>query len=98
MKLILRSAAKADVAEAVRWYEGQRRGLGQELRVELRACLALVEENPFLHAALLEEVRRAPLRRFPYGVYYFVQASTVEVLAILHNAREPAVWQSRSSG
>jgi plasmid stabilization system protein ParE len=97
MKLLLRPEAKADVAEAVRWYEEQRPGLGQELRQKLRTCLGLLEQNPLLHAQIFEEIRRAPLERFPYSVFYLVQGSTIEVVAILHNARNPAVWQGRGT-
>jgi hypothetical protein len=40
-------------------------------------------------------VRRALLRKFPYGVFYFVFDDTVVVLACFHTRRDPKDWQKR---
>jgi plasmid stabilization system protein ParE len=40
-------------------------------------------------------VRRGKVRRFPYVVYYRVLADRIEVIAVLHAARNPQTWQDR---
>jgi plasmid stabilization system protein ParE len=37
-------------------------------------------------------VRRAFVTKFPYLVFYIVDATRVVVLAVLHTSRDPAVW------
>ena len=34
-------------------------------------------------------VRRARLRRFPYGVYYTIREGFIDVLAVCHGRRRP---------
>jgi plasmid stabilization system protein ParE len=35
------------------------------------------------------------VKQFRYVVYYVVFGDRVEVIAVLHGARDPSVWQSR---
>lgn len=72
------------------------------LRLEAEKFAAKVEEVlsristfPELYPALIRNVRAATLRRFPYLIYYRVQRTHVEVLAILHGSRSPRAWQRR---
>jgi plasmid stabilization system protein ParE len=37
-------------------------------------------------------VRRAFVTKFPYLVFYIVEATRVVVLAVLHTSRDPTVW------
>ncbi len=92
----LRPQAKADIAEASRWYDDQRPGLGEAFRDELDAALRSIAERPLLYPVLHRDTRRAVLRRFPYGVFYLVEAARVLVLRVLHHARDPALWLRRS--
>jgi toxin ParE1/3/4 len=95
VRLLLRHQAKGDLLEALAWYERQRPGLGADLRDEIDVALASIRDHPELYGRVDERVRRAPLRRFPYGVFYVVQGDTVRVIAVLHHARDPAVWRDR---
>ena len=71
--LRLRPEAEADLREASQWYEGRRVGLGEEFLLEAERSLALIQESPGLYAEIHKNVRRALLRRFPYGVFYIVE-------------------------
>ena len=35
------------------------------------------------------------LRRFPYAVYFGVTRETVELIALLHQHRDPRTWEKR---
>jgi len=41
-------------------------------------------------------IRRALLRRFPYVVYFAIEADIVVVVAVLPASRDPAEWQRRT--
>ena len=92
---VFRTAAAADVEEAHNWYEGQRRGLGEEFLAAVQAALEQVESNPQLYAVLYRDTRRVLLRRFPYGLYYRVLDDRVIVVACFHAKRDPRVWRAR---
>jgi plasmid stabilization system protein ParE len=93
--LIIRPEAEADLADAHRWYEGQREGLGDEFLLCFEACLAFIQRNPQAFSLLYQEARRALVRRFPYGVFYVLTPARIAVIAVLHLARDPDLWRGR---
>ena len=94
-RLHVRLEAELDALEAASWYEGERAGLGMEFLAELRATFARVEEGPQRFPLVFQEFRRAILHRFPFGVFFILEAETAVVLAITHLRRHPSVWQRR---
>ena len=90
--LRLRPEAEADLREASEWYDGRRAGLGGEFLAEVERSLMLIQESPSLFAEVHKNVRRALVKRFPYGVFYLTQPGGVIVLAVLHQARSPELW------
>jgi hypothetical protein len=62
--------AAFEVDAAFSWYEAQRPGLGTEFLRTVEAALAGIARHPAMYAAVRGRVRRALLRRFPYGVFY----------------------------
>ena len=95
--VVIRPEAEADLAEAFAWYEERRPGLGDRFLLSVEAVLAAIERYPESFPVVYAQVRRALLRRFPYGVFYTVKESAVVVLAVFHCAREPRRWQERGA-
>jgi hypothetical protein len=52
-------------------------------------------DNPVAFPCVHGETRRAVLSRFPYAVYFRVDAEDVVVLAV-HGRQHPSHWQQRS--
>ena len=94
-RLVVRRPAKADVRSAARRYEVQRPGLGREFVAEVDAALSRVAENPLQYQVLHRETRRAIVHRFPYGIFYRIEASTIVVFSVSHLHRDPASWKAR---
>jgi plasmid stabilization system protein ParE len=94
--LEVRKPAQADITDAVRWYEQQDKGLGAEFLRALEACFARIQRSPEAHAPVHPRVRRALLRRFPYGVFYVVEEHRISVIACLHVRRRPGAWKRRT--
>jgi toxin ParE1/3/4 len=93
--VILRSEAEADVLKTHLDFEQVRAGLGRRFAGQLRSVLERIEANPELHGIVWKDVRATRLKTFRYVVYYIVCEDRVEVIAVLHGARDPATWQSR---
>jgi plasmid stabilization system protein ParE len=89
-RLVLRTRAEQDLAEAARWYEEQATGLGRDLLEEADVVIARVMRFPESHPVRHRQFRRALLRRFPYGVFYAVEADEIVILAVLHLAQDPS--------
>lgn len=94
-EVLLRPEAEADITEAYRWYEKQDEGLGEEFLRSVDACFAAVQRTPTAYPGAHRNVRRALLRKFPYGIFYLIEADRLIVLACFHARRDPKQWQER---
>ena len=90
-----RREAQLEFDEAYDWYEDRRAGLGTEFAAGVQQAIDRIVTNPERHGTVHSEIRCALVRRFPYGVYYWVEDERIVVLAIFHSSRDPKVWQSR---
>jgi toxin ParE1/3/4 len=88
-------AAQAEAAEAQAWYEAQAPGLGGRFRAELDAAVRRLAANPELCPVVLRDVRRARLRRFPYGLFFRIGPAALAVVACFHARRDPQQWRRR---
>ena len=94
-RVLLRPEAKRNLAQASKWYEQRSAGLGARFLDAVDAALDKVEKNPLRYAPVYRDVRRAPVRRFPYGIFYIFDRQVISVLRVLHQARDPALWRRR---
>lgn len=94
--VIVRAEAEADLTQAYQWYEQQVRDLGGEFLLRVDAVMAAIERNPQLYPVVYKGViRRALMRRFPYGVFFIEGERSVSIIAVAHAKRNPRVWQGR---
>ena len=93
--LIIRPEAERDLAEAYQWYESQLSGLGSDFLLRLDATLSSIQRTPDLYPAVHGKIRRALIRRFPYGIFYLVERNRIVVLGVLHARRDPRTWRHR---
>jgi plasmid stabilization system protein ParE len=92
----LRPEAEAEIAEASDWYEQQNPGLHDKFISAVDVTLSALRQNPFQYQAVSEQLRRAKLRRFPYGLLYVVSDRQVTVVSCVHGRRDPKIWQERT--
>jgi plasmid stabilization system protein ParE len=95
MQVIFTPAARAELVEAQDWYESRRPGLGVRFREEVEATVLRLQENPHQFPIVFEDVHRARLRKFPYGLFYRVEISALVVIACFHGSRDPQRWERR---
>jgi len=89
--------ASEELAAAVRWYEGRRRGLGREFYAAVVASLESIALHPEIGPIAFDEpdIRRVLVPRFPYQVIYRVGSSRILILAFAHLKRRPGFWKHR---
>lgn len=91
-----------EVVEAANWYEARVEGLGDRLYAETDQALDRIAEapaagTPWVHRRVAREVRRVPLRSFPYSLYYVLEPRVV-VVAFPHAHQRPGYWARRLQG
>jgi toxin ParE1/3/4 len=96
LPIVLRDEAQAEFDEAFDFYERQKRGLGVAFAARVQHVFDRIGSNPLLHPEVFADIRKAAVARFPYRVFYRAEPSRVQVIAVFHTARDPAIWQGRA--
>jgi toxin ParE1/3/4 len=93
--------ASDELSTAALWYEERGVGIGSRFLDEVEGAVGHIERNPAIGARwdVTEvpahvEVRRLPLRRFPYLLVYVLKPQPT-VVAVAHAHRLPAYWIER---
>jgi toxin ParE1/3/4 len=99
MTLVLSRLALAELDEIL-GFVAERSPLGaKHVEARFRRAFDLIVRHPEAAQRLEQrpDVRRLPLARFPYVIYYEVAKDQVTVLRILHGAREQP-WDESQRG
>lgn len=79
---------RADISDAINWYEDQQPGLGLEFAADFWNHYRRLFRNAEFYFIRFADVRRLNLDRFPYGLFHVIRAPEVWVLAVLHASRD----------
>jgi toxin ParE1/3/4 len=97
VKVVVLHEASEELSDAAVWYEGERAGLGADLLAEAARAIKQIAASPSTWPLVRRShvVRRFPLTRFPFSVYYAVCEDHVRVFAFGHTSRKPGYWRYR---
>lgn len=87
--------ARAEVEEAIAYFDEQRRGLGDRFEQDLFDTVGFITERPLSGKRLTENVRQVGLRTFRYNVVYVVDEDEIIIVAVAHHRRRPSYWVGR---
>ncbi len=90
--LIVRPSAQLDIDEALSWYYERDATVAQRLFAELDVVSERIRQNPAQFPVVVDPIRRALLRKFPYSVYFIVGGDLAAVVAVIHQRRKPISW------
>ncbi|MCU7937581.1 MAG: type II toxin-antitoxin system RelE/ParE family toxin [Candidatus Thiodiazotropha sp. (ex Dulcina madagascariensis)] len=94
--LTIRKEAEFDIDEQFDYYEEKREGLGHDFLLCIEEALDKLQRSPLVYRKIHKELRRIPIRRFPYRVFYFVKNNNVIVTAVFHARKDPTSWNGRT--
>ncbi|HUY88307.1 MAG TPA: type II toxin-antitoxin system RelE/ParE family toxin [Pirellulales bacterium] len=95
LPLVVAPEAEADLRRAYRSLEEIRPGLGARFSAAVAEAFQRIEAAPEIYGRVWEDVRAVRVKKLRYLAYYVIFDDRVEVIAVLHGSRDPAVWQSR---
>ncbi len=95
--LELLPGARAELVLASEWFEDQEEGLGAQFLAAAGHTMNAIQAHPerFARVDAPRRVRRAILKRFPYGVYYIFNGRRIFILSLFHLRRDPASLHDR---
>lgn len=89
MRVIFTRIATQELADAVRFYELEYSGLGEQFKEEVRKAAVRIAEYPQAWSIERGEVRKCLLHKFPYKLLYSVEEDHILVIAVAHQHRKP---------
>ena len=87
--------AEWDLENVCSWYERRSEGQGTAFLQSIQNVLDAIERYPRMYPVARDEIRRAEVARFPYGIVYIIEDDGILVIGVFHNSREPKQWLSR---
>jgi hypothetical protein len=90
MKIQILDLATADLIEGYRFYEDRETGLGDYFLSNLYADIDSLAIFGGLHQTPYRHFHRALSRRFPFAIFYTVEANVVKVRAVIDCRRKPS--------
>lgn len=95
--------ASLEVSDAVRWYDRQRVGLGDQYLAAVSAAISRSARWPNVGTPVefadsgAVAIRKVATVGFPYALGYEVADNTLTVLAVFHPHRQPNYWTQRGT-
>ena len=93
----LHCEADVELTAIAKRYACERPELAHDFLHAFRAAKDAVAMQPDRFPFIDKPVRRARIPGFPYRIVYEELDDCVQVLAIMHNSREPGYWKNRLS-
>jgi len=94
--LLINPFAQSDMKIAADWYSKRKEGLNREFIEEIEKTIQQILKNPLQFAFIKKKIRMAIVKRFPFGIYYYVGEDIITVLAVFHFSRNPKVMKKRA--
>lgn len=95
MNVILIPPADEELDDAIKYYNQQFEGLGDQFYYEFLKTIDLVKRTPFGWRKVGENTRRINLKRFPYLILYVIDEEDLLVTCIAHQHRNPRYYIGR---
>jgi hypothetical protein len=94
-RIVITDIAEIDIVTGKNWYNSQQNKLGDEFISEIENKILVIQSNPYLFSIIKKDIRKALLKRFPFGIYYFLEGDVINIFAVIHFSRNPKIWKQR---
>jgi len=95
-QLEIRPAARQDFDEASDWYRDQDPLIRDKFVAAVRNTFTAITQRPLSFPVVFAStVRRATVGKFPFTVFFRLNAELIIVVAVFHDKRNPIIWHGR---
>jgi plasmid stabilization system protein ParE len=91
-RVVIRLEARAELSEAAAWYRSKSPVVAATFRTDVRETINRISEWPDAFTEISLGIRRALTSQFPYAIFFANEPRGVVILAIKHQAQDPASW------
>ncbi|MBN1639507.1 MAG: type II toxin-antitoxin system RelE/ParE family toxin [Ignavibacteriales bacterium] len=95
MKIKILKSAQADLLGGYRFYERQKKELGNYFLDSLNSDIESLKIYAGIHSIHFGRYYRLLSKRFPFAIYYRIEENEIRVYAVLDCRRDPAWIRKR---
>ena len=95
MNYIFHPDAETEFLKAIDYYESKENQLGYDFALEIYSTVERILAHPSAWPIIEEKIRRALVRRFPYGILYSQVEEEIYIIAVMNLNRDPEYWKDR---
>lgn len=96
VKIVFLPGADADYRQASAWYQERSAQAAAGFEAAVEVALRAIGEAPERWPLSDDRHRFYSLRRYPYSIFYRVEAQRVLVVALAHTSRADSYWRGRA--
>jgi plasmid stabilization system protein ParE len=95
-KILRLDAVLQDVKEAKAWYKRQLPGLEKRFAYAVKQAILQLATQPYSYAIRYKNIRIAHPVKFPYNIHFYREETTIVIVAILFEGRDPNLPAGRA--
>ncbi len=88
----IQEAAEKDFRNTFLWYENQKQSLGISFQKRVLETIESIALNPLKYQVRYKNIRFAFTKQFPFGIHFYVEESTIEIISGSHTSQKPHNW------
>lgn len=96
MKVRFNPEALDEYEDSALYYLKINTRLAERFVEEVEATVRRMRRHPLAYAAVEEDIRRCLVKKFPFGIYYTIEADYLLIVAVMHLSRMPGYWKERN--
>ena len=97
MKFRFRPAALEEYEESTLYYATISPLVDRRFVSEIEAAIHRMRQHPKAWTIIEDDTRRCLVKRFPFGIYFCLEADHILIVAVMHLSRMPGYWNDRIS-
>ncbi len=81
--------------DSIDYYEEKSPSLGREFSKEIYSTIQRMLQFPRAWPKISQNCRRCIIKRFPYGIIYYIKEDEILIVAIMQLNQKPKNWDKR---
>jgi len=95
-RIIYERGVQSDLREILVWHAQHGEDLAKLFEKRFEDSVRAISDRPFSFGVMRDDIRRAPIDRFPHGVFFRVLKQSIHIIGVIHGSRSPDVLKGRS--
>lgn len=94
-KIEISAEAENDFDCSYSFYYNESPELADHFYKRVTTSFESIQKSPKTYPVVYKNLRKFKVKIFPFVIYYQIDGSAIQVIAIFHSSRNPEIWNKR---